>query len=89
MKGGNPLSIFLLKTTQSMENKGSPDSSGYQASGAQRLKVLWGAVDRGRPRSHEIFGIVMVYAFKYRIGNLVKFVYFVGGGGSGTVIISK
>ena len=79
MKGGNPLSIFLLKTTQSMENKGPPDSSGYQASGAQRLKVLWGAVDRGRPRSHEIFGIVMVYAFKYRIGNLVKFVYFCRG----------
>ena len=47
MKGGNPLSIFLLKTTQSMENKGPLDSSGYQASGAQRLKVLWGVVDRG------------------------------------------
>ena len=64
-----------------MENKGPPDSSGYQACGAQRLKVLWGAVDRGRPKSHEIFGIVMVYAFKYRIGNLVKIVYFCRGGG--------
>ena len=39
---------FLLKTTHSMENKGPPDGSGYQASGAQPTKVLWGVVDRRR-----------------------------------------
>ena len=64
-----------------MENGGPPDGSWYQASGAQPTKVLWGAVDRRKPKSLEIISIVMVYAFKYRIGNFVKSCTFVGGGG--------
>ena len=61
---------------------GPPHGSGYQASGAQPTEVLWGAVDR-RPKSLEIISIVMVYAFKYRIGNFVKLCTFVRGGGGG------
>ena len=80
VKGGNPFLFSLLQTTHSMENGGPPHGSGYQASGAQPTKVLWGAVDR-RPKSLEIISIVMVYAFKYRIGNFVKLCTFVRGGG--------